>query len=333
MEENKDLEKMEKTNEIVKEVLDKDTLPQEYKLQPLPEPIQSAIESLERVGKTITSVLQALEPQFNKMHSFFESVGVIGQRISEMLKEFDVTKHLNNIRDIAQKAEKITIKFKSIMVEIGFPPHEFIPIHCMVYTVELYNEKGITYTKRFIERYMTLFTYNQKSIVSIYKSWEQAKWLEKRMPILNSAIDGHLNGYYALTIPVMLAQIEGVLVEGMLILGAVKPNSDIKYTNQKNFLKKFLLDEKGSFSYDEQIEQFYIKTILANFDRGKEIKSDLSRHAILHGEDVNYGKKINSLKAILVFDYISSKLDELYRDIEKSKQRMRDVTENNLIKQ
>ncbi|PED72997.1 hypothetical protein [Bacillus pseudomycoides] len=273
----------------------------------------------ERVARAIAPITQHMENRMQAISSVFDSIGAIGQRIQDTLNNFDYYDRLSNLRELAQRHEEATLKFKTIMIELGFPPHDFMPINITGYVIQLYEEKGIEYTKRFLERYMCMFVYNKETLIEMHNSWQQAEWLEKRLPIISTVIEGHFNGYYMLTVPVILAQIEGVLVEGILKLEAVAPDEQIKYKHQKSFLGQFLLGNKSSFSFDEQIEEFYLNTVLVNFDRGKEIESDLSRHAILHGEDVNYGTKINSLKGILIFDYLFDKLNEAYKDIEKSK--------------
>ncbi|EOO33277.1 hypothetical protein IIU_03390 [Bacillus cereus VD133] len=280
---------------------------------------ERAVQAILPAIQAISPVVQELSKQILAMSSFFESIGAIGQRIQETLDSFDFKERLISLREWAKEAEETTLKFKTIMVELGFPPHDFMPIYSRQRVIQLYGEKGIEYTKRFLERYMCMFAYNKETLIEMRNSWQRAEWLEKRFSIINTVIEGHLNGHYMLTVPTMLAQIEGVLVEGILKLEAVAPDEQIKYRHQKSFLGQFLLGDKGSFSFDEQIEEFYLNTVLANFDRGKEVESDLSRHAILHGEDVSYGTKINSLKSILIFDYLFDKLNDAYKDIEESK--------------
>ncbi|RBP25385.1 MULTISPECIES: hypothetical protein [Bacillus] len=277
----------------------------------------------EQIKLAIPSLGVELRDTIHTIRDAFNSVGSIGETIREALKTFNFEEELKVLREQAKLAEETTLNFKTIMLKMDFPPHDDIPLSGMKRIVMLYEEKGMEYTKRFVTRYMTLFIFNNNTLKEIRDSWQCAKWLGKRMAILDNAIDGHINSYYSLTIPTILAQTEGILVDGMLKLEAVDLDEDIGYIDQKDFLRQFLLGQNSSFSFDKQIENFYIKTILARFDRGKEIKSDLSRHAILHGGDINYGTKINSLKAILVFDYIFDKLNRSYQDIEKSKEVIR----------
>ncbi|PEC09881.1 hypothetical protein CN567_22220 [Bacillus toyonensis] len=80
-----------------------------------------------------------------------------------------------------------------------------------------------------------------------------------------------------------------------------------------NKLQKYLetlLVNDGVFSFDKQIQTFYLNTILIGFEHGESLKSKLSRNAILHGADLEYGTEENSLKSILIFDYILDRLTE-----------------------
>ncbi|EJQ09785.1 hypothetical protein IE3_03361 [Bacillus cereus BAG3X2-1] len=285
----------------------------------LAETIRQIAAVRERVAQGVSSAVQQIVNQVQALSSVFDSVGAIGHRIQETLNSFDFQERLRDLRALAKEAEETTLSFKTIVVELGFPPHDFMPMYSRRRVIQLYEEQGIEYTRRFFERYMCMFVYNKEMLTEMHNSWQQAEWLEKRLPIISTVIEGHLNGYYMLTVPTILAQMEGILVEGILKLEAVAPDEQIKFKHQKSFLGQFLLGDKGSFSFDEQIEEFYLNTVLVNFDRGKEVESDLSRHAILHGEDVNYGTKVNSLKGILIFDYLFDKLNEAYKDIEKSK--------------
>ncbi len=304
--------------------------------------MRAIIAERERVIQVMSPIAQQITNQMNRIHQVispiatqihalsdvFDSIGVISQRIQESLNSFDFQERLLELRVLAKEAEETTLNFKTIVVELGFPPHNFMPMYSRQRVIQLYEEKGIEYTKRFLERYMCMFVYDKETLIEMHNSWQRTEWLEKRLSIISTVIEGHLNGYYRLTVPAMLAQIEGVLVEGILKLEAVAPDEKINYKHQKSFLGQFLLGNKGSFSFDEQIEEFYLNTILVNFDRGKEVKSELSRHAILHGEDVNYGTKVNSLKGILIFDYLFDKLNEAYKDIEKSKLEIKRQKEN-----
>ncbi len=119
-----------------------------------------------------------------------------------------------------------------------------------------------------------------------------------RAAIIADAFAAHREGRYALSIPVLLAQADGVIHD--------------KHRRQ-------LFSKKSSANLQEVLDQlpdddtrvifmaaFYVDIPLtqntnklpANFD-------GLNRHAVLHGTDPNYGSEVNSLRAISVLNMAS----------------------------
>ena len=45
-------------------------------------------------------------------------------------------------------------------------------------------------------------------------------------------------------------------------------------------------------------------TVFVKFQWGDPLSSSLSRHAILHGGDTDYATALNSVKALLLFDFV-----------------------------
>jgi hypothetical protein len=124
----------------------------------------------------------------------------------------------------------------------------------------------------------------------------------ERKELTEAAFNAHRSGDYISSIPVFLAQVDGVCKD---VVG--------KYF----FMKK---DRKPRTAhYVEQIAtdsfQAAICSPLANvlpinmseYDRGEGFK-ELNRHMVLHGESLDYGTSINSLKAISLINYIAQVL-------------------------
>ncbi|HDX9646726.1 TPA: hypothetical protein ROY02_003029 [Bacillus cereus] len=88
-----------------------------------------------------------------------------------------------------------------------------------------------------------------------------------------------------------------------------KTVKNVEIHTLQQYLETLLVNE-GVFSFDKQIQTFYLNTILVGFEHGEPLQSKLSRNAILHGADVEYGTEENSLKSILIFDYILDRLNE-----------------------
>jgi len=124
-----------------------------------------------------------------------------------------------------------------------------------------------------------------------------------RAHIVASAFKAHRNGEYILSIPVLLAQADGICKE---------------VVDQYLFMKK---DKKPRTAiYVEQIAADTYKAALlsplaisspigaSEYER-EEGFNLLNRHMVLHGESLDYGSKVNSLKAISLVNYVSQALE------------------------
>ena len=113
-----------------------------------------------------------------------------------------------------------------------------------------------------------------------------------RAPVLADALDAHREGRYTLSVPVLLSQADG-------IIGS-------RYERTQLFSRS---RHHGLASQVKEMDHGQLSTMWAEIMSGKaEVSSNtqdlpegfegLNRHAVMHGTDVNYGTKANSLKAI-----------------------------------
>lgn len=124
-----------------------------------------------------------------------------------------------------------------------------------------------------------------------------------RSHIIASAFNAHRNGEYFLSIPVLLAQTDGICKE---------------MVDQYLFMKK---DKKPRTAiFVEQIAaDTYEAALLSPLAASTPIGASehereqgfnlLNRHMVLHGESLDYGSKVNSLKAISLVNYVSQALE------------------------
>ena len=94
----------------------------------------------------------------------------------------------------------------------------------------------------------------------------------------------------------MLIQIEGLLGDYFNHIGRMTGNDVTNYLQS--------IDGKYLGSMYDAVKKYLSDYIYANFEWGSPITSFLSRHAILHGADKNYGTKMNAIKSILLFDFL-----------------------------
>lgn len=117
-----------------------------------------------------------------------------------------------------------------------------------------------------------------------------------RSEIWDASFKAHFRGEYILSIPVFLAQADGLWQEGM---------------GHKLYKKK-----TGNKIYSKEVKTRQLSDILlASLEPALPINLDydpllaeftnLNRHQVLHGKSINYGTELNSLKAISLLDFVA----------------------------
>ncbi len=145
------------------------------------------------------------------------------------------------------------------------------------------------------------------------RSEEIEKDIARRFPergeLIGAAFAAHRRGEYVLSIPVLLAQADGICKEA---------------SGQNFFLKR---DRKPLTA--AYVEQFTADTFTAALlsplatalpiaaserERGENF-SALNRHMVMHGESLDYGTRLNGLKAISLVNYVSQVLERENQDV------------------
>lgn len=132
---------------------------------------------------------------------------------------------------------------------------------------------------------------------------------DNRKKIIESAYKAHLEGEYELSIPIFLIQADGITKEMF---------GESLYTKSKGSLRL-------STEYDRLINEFgedkeheivlsplsQITSINMNTEEYEEYRkydkffSPLNRHGIIHGMNLNYSTKANSLRCILLIEFLN----------------------------
>lgn len=140
--------------------------------------------------------------------------------------------------------------------------------------------------------------YRKHGLEDLRRDWKKDLLIEPRLPILLDALSAHEEGRYTLSMPVLFSQLEG------LVAAAKKHKGRFTIKNLKNYLEP--IRTQGS-RFQGITAEFVVKTLWSEFHHGDAVPP-MSRHAILHGADVQYGTASNSLRAILYFDNVREAL-------------------------
>ena len=150
------------------------------------------------------------------------------------------------------------------------------------------------------------------------------KAFENRTVFLRQALQAHMEGKFALSIPVFLTQAEGAYRQ---ILEVSKISNNAPLYNTKEWKEAFGDDLAGELPITEIVlavvlrgfsasmsEQFTARvTSIVDLERlrARYPKGFLSRHAVLHGRDNQYATKENSIRALFILDTVRELVNKL----------------------
>lgn len=234
----------------------------------------------------------------------------------------DLAKSLQNINDDAPKVEQLIAKLNP---EVALALTEYRNDSALMrrndYFLTLWAQSGWfasaweTPLELISKTALKLGTSSHRlaeSAIAAHFEREAPKFIDystkthpQREKIIRAAYDAHKEGHYALSIPVFLIQADGI--------GSGHFEVQSIYT-RSNFpeIKKKIKDSKGAESLRSL--QFLVGSLNPiNASRGqrKLYGQNLNRHAVLHGESVDYPTKENSLKSISWLNFISELVSPL----------------------
>ena len=252
--------------------------------------IESTLPPIQELALQAKGISEVFSELFSKQLAFQNEMMEITDTISQSIEAF------SNISDFHKELIEYTINYNLLLIGMGWPPVYEIDISKVMMFVNLYKKRGLDSVREEIETYFTN-QYDEEIIQQMYENWNTKEWLQKRISILKDAVEAHCQGNFNLSIPTILPQIEGIIYQGFGHIGWQT------VSNYQDYVKSLLLTDDEEIVKDVANE-FVCNVLLKKFNLGDPLPNNISRHAILHGADVNYGTLINSLKVILLFDYL-----------------------------
>lgn len=142
------------------------------------------------------------------------------------------------------------------------------------------------------------------------------KAFKKRRVLIDEALEAHIKGRYALSIPVFLAQAEGAYLQTLEEHGISRdmlfrksnwdPNDVEALIEELPVSEIVMVSTLRGFStamYTQFAARVYSSQDLKSL-KNQYSKGFLSRHAVFHGWDESYNTKENSIKALFLLDSI-----------------------------
>ncbi len=125
-----------------------------------------------------------------------------------------------------------------------------------------------------------------------------SKRFPNRQKIIKSAFNAHRRGEYELSVPVLLSQTDGIcneVAKGYLFMR----------TNKKPQVARFV-ESLNAYSLKAIILSPLVATLPINASEKERPDgfTGLNRHMVLHGDSLDYGTHVKSLKSISLMNYI-----------------------------
>lgn len=223
---------------------------------------------------------------------------VVKETVSHVVNAAKIVgKALTEFLDAIYQHLQTQDRFYWILMQLGWPPpiyaYDKVDEFCKI--VETYESSGLDSVKEKVDSVMFQW-HGTEQLIEILHDWKKATLLKSRIHILEPCIKAYIQGEYSLVVPALLPQVEGIIVSGCQLRGRI--NSNLLKQNFEALLHEALFIKNKN----ESIRNFVINVLMVQFVYGKPINSSLSRHAILHGADIHYGTKVNSLKLILLIE-------------------------------
>lgn len=195
---------------------------------------------------------------------------------------------------VLETVQKKNAALQRLLIKLGWPPPWHLPASLLDRIVEA-HESGNFSEDEVSQLFIDL--YGQKRLKELLERWELSEHIGTRASILDEGIQNHLDGRFFSSVCIFSTQIEGVIGEA---LGRQpNPQNDADIIFRDTTLSKVARD-------------FYINVANESFSWSRRSPiPELSRNAILHGRDTEFGTAKNSLRVILLFDAVWSAIGEM----------------------
>jgi hypothetical protein len=252
----------------------------------LPE-LDAAREYLVTLAKNLNAafgpllpVVQALREKMIAVAPAVLEIAAGFERTQELFKHWEL--HAESVLRDAVGAQGLIVPFS----QMSFPD--------LTELLELHRAHGNdAVVQRVRQHYEELFT-SEAFLDDLEAAWGADRHLARRLPLLREALKAHSLRMFAVSIPTLIAQFEGLIVD------VVKHRGRMAGKDLKAYVDGLATSESVS---GKMLSSFVHDALLAEFAHGS-LAPPFSRHAILHGGDTQYATEVNSRTAILLIDNV-----------------------------
>lgn len=277
-------------------------------------PLQQLGSACQIVGQSVIDTVKS---------SIVQNVLQLGQVIAKSLSQYDFSSVLKNFSEAI-----IPLKYINLLRKLNWPLFLIENEELRDRILEACAEKEDADIVREL-----VFEYcNNDFLDSLDADWSRCPAMKsERNPILSEAILMHKQGFYYASVSILMCQVYGIAADindlakanGLILDKDGKEfvaelfDVDIKYIDKEKgrLLQSLILTESGMLLWDAMGDYIKDVTLYSGKDYS-HIKNHPLRNKIGHGDQLNFGTKEHSLKAILTIDMMIQLLYEINRVVQ-----------------
>lgn len=210
----------------------------------------------------------------------------------------------SELRRLAGAWPRLEVRFRKLSQTVhdaceraALPPFRLMSVDAWNEIERVAETEGLDAAAEVVARFAREALTHAETRAELLRDWSANPIVAKRADILEQGLRAHEHRLFAASIPIFLAQVEGIIVDS-------KHFPDAKRNPSFDQLKKYMSELAESDEYlGRLISEYVTDTVYQSFVRGEDTPP-LSRHAILHGFDIRYANEMNSVRAILTFDCV-----------------------------
>lgn len=240
----------------------------------------------------------AIAPQVaGQLRELRDAVRPAIQTLEQAVRPFQTPAFLAQVREFAEMFERVGEWLKTAPEQLrqgleddGTIPHPELSLGDLARVTRAFDDRGKEGAVEVLNTLHSDLFADEDFMRRLKVRWSGSN----RAPVLEQILAAHEAGLYAVSVPAGLAQAEGVVVDAVGHKGTLTA--------------KMLLQHLATLSPDAGVHgpvvaQFINKFLFMQFHHGSSVPL-FSRHAILHGADIRYGTKSNSLRTLIWIDYL-----------------------------
>lgn len=245
------------------------------------------------------------------VHQFPDRYGFSSSELERAIREtFDFQRRMKEIlggvdfQEVRRRIEELPARTREALLTLGERGWYLDPSHHQFFEIAQHVAAGDV-----AEAEEALIGYYRERLDEIEA--EIAERYPKRAAIVRAAAAAHRRGEYVLSVPVFLAQADGLCFD--------------RFEGASYFMKKD--GRPATASYLDDVSGDTLRAALlsplttslpisaSSKTRRETSFEGLNRHAVMHGESVDYGTEANSLRALSLLQYVAAvQVDETGED-------------------